>query len=162
MRALKWLGPIPAALLLCVAGAPAFAQGSGKFERAQPAAPPAPAVTPPPGDPVVRELMRKAAGKEAEAGFCARLPDKDGGQDFNHFDKRPAGSTMQYSRHNAFLGKVTCGLYRIGGVFTANGKRCIQLDHWNCYAGETCIYVRRARCENASGSYDDFKPAKPR
>lgn len=152
------------AIALAFAAPPALAQGSGKFERAQPAAPQGPATpaAPVPADPVIRELMRKAQARESEAGLCGRLTDKDGGADFNLFPRRPAGSTHQFSRHNGFIGRVTCGLYRIAAAFSTKGKRCILQEEWICYAGQTCSAARVTMCEISPGEgrYVTVKPGQ--
>ena len=156
------------AMALVFAAPPGLAQGSGKFERTQPAAPtPAAPAAPAPADPLIRELMRKAQAKESENGLCARVADKDGARlyqdpDLHFYKRRPAGSTIQYSRRNAFLGKVTCGLYRVASVFTMKGRRCVRIDHWNCVAGEACGAGRATECENASGNYEGVEQTKAR
>ncbi len=149
---------VPCALALAGAAPLALAQGSSKFERTQPAAP-APGAVAPPADPVIRELMRKAAARESEDGFCARMPPGTMGN-FNDFKKKPVGATAQYNAHNAFIGKVTCGFWRIASEFRQGANRCVNLQQYHCQPGSPCEANRYAECDNGFGEYKDAKQSQ--
>ena len=161
----RWLALLAAAPFALLAAAPALAQGSGKFERTDPAKPPparavpakpaqrAPA--PPPSvdaNPLVIELKRKAAAGERENGFCAMTAGWPEGSDQANIAFRESavvGSTSV----NRFNGGATCATARVIDVGAQDGRKCVRYQWWVCRVGQWCNGGVTFSCKGADGGW---------
>jgi hypothetical protein len=116
----------------------ALAQGSGKFERTQPAAPaPAAPSAPSKPDQFVEQLRRKATAGESDNGFCATVPWTQLGENFVprlfvFYDRAARGAifTSKNMPYGCAFLQVTSTGRAVGG-----GERCVTFVWHECHNG---------------------------
>jgi hypothetical protein len=142
------------ALALVSASPPALAQGSGKFERAQPAAP-APAQPAAPRasfSPAQRELMAKAENKKAPyvPEDCARFPmvPQSAARDYDGFSAKGVGAIREWRTEDP-----SCAVEQLVAVVSEAGSRCVRVKTWLCGRGwvSGCWANVIKHCKTSSG-----------
>lgn len=102
---------------------------------------------------LIQEVIRKAAARENEGGFCAttgwRLETAET-HDSNIviYETGTVGSTKTFI--NRARGQTDyCAYLRIAEVFSEAGRRCVRTQIWYCTVGTTCALARFKGCRDA-------------
>jgi len=101
-------------------------------------------------DASVAEIKRKAAGGEADGGFCAAVPwamTNDAGE--HRFLENAVVGSSEAAR---FAGGA-CSYTYITEIYPGPNGKCLRYTWWACAPGKTCATGETAFCKNANGGF---------
>jgi len=102
-------------------------------------------------DPVLAELMRKAAAREEENGFCATTGWPAGNRETNRafWESADRGARSM----DVLDGGASCGSMLVTDVYAMRGRKCVRFMWWQCERGKQCARGTNLSCKAGDGSW---------